>query len=167
MFDHLVQSKVYTSNTSFTTTSPSPGQCCTDSTFKTMLASICLNFTIDHIRDSIPRPWSIWPRPVWLFNFSWFFFHAMKSSAPVNTIGFNPPRWGKWQKNFSPPVFKHTWLTTFRIYLYPSSGHSLTWTGQLEGPYDGIPVTNWSGCIWSQYPICPTWTSQTSKLTVK
>ena len=63
MFDHLVQSKVYTSNTSFTTTSPSPGQYCTDSTFKTILASICLNFTVDHIRDSIPRPWSIWPPP--------------------------------------------------------------------------------------------------------
>ena len=62
MFDHLVQSKVYTSNTSFTTTSPSPGQYCTDSTFKTILASICLNFTVDHIRDSIPRPWSIWPQ---------------------------------------------------------------------------------------------------------
>ena len=29
---------------------------------------------------------------------------------------------------------------------------------QLEGPYDGIPATNWSGCIISQYPNCPTWT---------
>ena len=38
---------------------------------------------------------------------------------------------------------------------------------QKEGPYDGIPVTNWSGTILSQYPNCPTWTSKTSKLRVE
>ena len=42
--------------TSLTTTSQSPGQYCTNSIFKTTLASISLHIIVDHISDSITRP---------------------------------------------------------------------------------------------------------------
>ena len=52
----------FPSYTSLTTTSQSPGQYCTNSTFKTILASISLHIIVDHISDSITRPSDIWPR---------------------------------------------------------------------------------------------------------
>ena len=136
MFDHLVQSKVYTSNTSFTTTSPSPGQYCTDSTFKTILASICLNFTVDHIRDSIPRPWSIWPLKISGCNQFWSRYDLITggwhmSLTPVRRLTLSPPLWhchhvtGPWGRTQETLILFKIHFGPELVWLCPFIAHQL------------------------------------------
>ena len=71
--------------------------------------------------------------------------------------------------HFTFHVWPWAWQLNVKVLVNQAMAMSLSspafGTSCNEWPYDRIPVTNWSGPILSQYPNCPTWTSQTSKLT--